>query len=353
MLGFSRAAKHSEQDEADVDLWNEMPLRTKISAFAFYANYYGHQLHLLWNCQRIFREQDRSIVWLVGDSTLDNKHWLYADDYVGNKMLDPLNDPAYTGPAVNGMEEILNPPRCIQDVAYWFNLFSSSSSSFSSLVALNCATEASTLWDRRHGLHLLNRDRLVRDHITSRDCLVVSVGGNDLALRPSPRIIASLLRLRYSGAGSDASIDDFSHPSLRSLRDLFLDQTLHFVLSLCQRHRPRLVVVCLQYAPSLSSQHPSWADPVLRTLRYSGNPDDAGPRKVRRVLDAVYEHCTQEVARRVQLVTQGEVRCVSLNWSNVMDWTRDEEMYVSRVEPSVMGGKQMAKALWDIMCSEM
>ncbi len=103
----------------------------KISARAFYANYHGHELHRLFSLQSHFRRQQRSIVWFAGDSSLgawramwadglahiaaDNKHWQYPTD---DKMHDPMNDDTYTGPALNGYEQHLSPPRCIRELRF-------------------------------------------------------------------------------------------------------------------------------------------------------------------------------------------------------------------------------------------
>ena len=45
---------------------------------------------------------------------------------------------------------------------------------------------------------MLAQDQFVRDHIEATDTLVVSVGGNDVALRPSVATALSMLMLTRS-----------------------------------------------------------------------------------------------------------------------------------------------------------
>ena len=56
--------------------------------------------------------------------------------------------------------------------------------------------EESTVGNRSAGL--LIHDAFVRDHITEQDYLVVSMGGNDVALRPTAGTIVSMLALTSS-----------------------------------------------------------------------------------------------------------------------------------------------------------
>lgn len=95
---------------------------------------------------------------------LDNKFWL------GNQEA-----------AINGYERLLQPPVSRCDVSYHVNRELASRDP--SRACVNAAVEASSLNGRSMG-HLLPHDRLVRDVLRSEDVLVVSVGGNDIALTP-------------------------------------------------------------------------------------------------------------------------------------------------------------------------
>eukprot|EP00041_Stephanoeca_diplocostata_P027741 m.770112 g.770112 ORF g.770112 m.770112 type:complete len:186 (-) comp23238_c3_seq18:95-652(-) len=121
--------------------------------------------------------------YLAGDSSLDNKYWILQR----------------TAPAVNGFEEILQPPVAVPDVAHHLNAILADSlqgSSKQTTGALNTAVEATTLGSRvgKCG-KLWPSDIFIRDHITENDVLVVSVGGNDIALSPSCSTICNILGL--------------------------------------------------------------------------------------------------------------------------------------------------------------
>ncbi len=74
-------------------------------------------------------------IFLAGDSSLDNKHWLQHEPRVG---------------AVNGYERILVPPRMVQDVAFHIN--DRCSETLLPWFAVNCAVEESTIAERRRAL---------------------------------------------------------------------------------------------------------------------------------------------------------------------------------------------------------
>ncbi len=64
-------------------------------------------------------------------------------------------------------------------------------------MCLNTAIEESTLGNR-DGDVLLAQDIFLRDNITENDYLIVSVGGNDIALRPTAMTIASMVIYLYT-----------------------------------------------------------------------------------------------------------------------------------------------------------
>lgn len=66
--------------------------------------------------------------------------------------------------------------------------------SFDNAVCINCAVEESTV-SERPGARIMPHDEFVRDHIKSSDVLVLSIGGNDIALRPSPLTICNMAAL--------------------------------------------------------------------------------------------------------------------------------------------------------------
>ena len=143
-----------------------------VDSRAYYSVYNGHDPEHLLTVHDELRRGGRSAIFLAGDSSLDNKFW-FSD----------------TAAACNGYERVLRPPVQKQDVCYWLNR-EAARRGRSDLFCLNSAIEATSLNDR--ACSLLAQDRFIREHITPDDTLVVSVGGNDLALEP---LLATVLNI--------------------------------------------------------------------------------------------------------------------------------------------------------------
>ena len=76
----------------------------KVAADSYYAQYHGHPTADLATIVESLRGQGKSLVFLAGDSSLDNKYWLHQ-----------RHD------AINGYEHVLSPPTMKADVTYWLN----------------------------------------------------------------------------------------------------------------------------------------------------------------------------------------------------------------------------------------
>jgi hypothetical protein len=144
--------------------WSSLNRVAKIPSPAFYAAYHGHRLYSL---VASFREDGRKIIWLAGDSSLDNKHWLFWDSE--NKSSDPMTDERYVADACNGYGKYLDKPRSICDVCFWINMTEEKSFD-GEFVCVNTSVEASTLKDRMSGL--LGPDMLIRDFMSPQGSLV-------------------------------------------------------------------------------------------------------------------------------------------------------------------------------------
>ena len=162
---------------------------TTISAVDFYNEYHGHPVSDLEVLLPALRP--RAVTWLVGDSSLDNKHWLFD----GRR-----NDPDSTAlPLCAGYEAVLQPPQAqVADVAFWINKELDRRGLSGQLACVNTAVEESTLADRA-GERMLAQDQFVRDHIEPADTLVVSVGrhltvGLARTLTPTPAATSTLTR---------------------------------------------------------------------------------------------------------------------------------------------------------------
>lgn len=151
---------------------------TKVSSRAFYREFRGHPVRHLEQLLPELRASSDRLIWTAGDSSLDNKYW----------FLDKA-------PAVGAYGRVLEPAVSKQDVTYWLNHHCQNSDRThrQRTIAINTAVEATTLNERT--FRLRPQDIFLRDNIQSNDILVVSVGGNDIALAPCPCTIISILGL--------------------------------------------------------------------------------------------------------------------------------------------------------------
>ena len=280
-----------------------------IDALAFYGNYHGHSVRDLSSILKHLREKALSVIYLAGDSSLDNKHWLITD----KSHLSVAAPQQY--------RDLLLPPRSVQDVAYWLN--ASSSSLPTSFGALNAAVEESTLADRARGL--LPQDVLIRDTITERDVLIISVGGNDIALRPSIWTVVNMGLLLVTPRWMIAN--GFA-PGLQHFINMFRYDVATYIHQLTAKRKPKQILVCMIYYPDVNCID-SWANRTLSMLGY-----DADPSKLQLIIQKIYQQATSKFC-----LTDPTITPVPL--FEVLD-CQDSCDYVQRVEPSAQGGRKMA-----------
>ncbi len=275
-----------------------------IQSTLFYASYKGHPLADLEVLHRHFRGIGRRIVWLVGDSSLDNKHWLFTDD----KFVNDLTNPAYTAAAVNGYQDVLLPPRSVKDVCYAMNTLLDGTE----YVCINAAVEEACLADSPNA-----HDTFVAQHMGADDVLICSIGCNDIALKPSASTLAALAVGNYL---VPRSLVDWAArwAPLNPLYDLFYTQTKAYV----ERFRAAHVLVCTIYFPCETGR--GWANQLLTRLDTD---------KMRDAIRACHQHYHAAL---------GTTTAVALY--DALDPT-DPDDYKCRVEPSVQGGAKMAALL--------
>jgi hypothetical protein len=192
-------------------------------------------------------------------------------------------------------------------------------------VAINCAVEVTTVGERiQNGL--LPQDAFLRDRLSTNDVLIVSVGGNEFALKPTnwtrfhmlAVIAAPACTLRYN-------------PSFWALVRIFRDQVTAYVAQLTVRctvaERKRLrVLVCMIYYPCTVYNPLSWSGALLKLTGY-----DRNPVHVQHLIRMLYEYGTRCIP---------DVTPVPL--FDVLD-ADNSTHYVARVEPSSEGGRLMAE----------
>lgn len=249
-----------------------------------------------------------------------------------------------------------------QDVCYWIN--HELEGRGSRIACLNTAVEATTLTDRSCG-SLLAQDCFIRDNIGPDDYLVVSVGGNDIALRPLLCTILNIVPLVCCAPA--VTLDNCACACPPNTRidlgcagcgicgclagtvcgfplglgyfvDLFKNQVENYVKRILGKRRPRKVLVCMIYYPGVASE-PSWADGALGALGYNACPD-----RLQRLIRTVFELGTKRIS-----IPGTEVVAVPL--FRVLD-PAERGDYLQRVEPSVQGGHKMAKTFVDLVIGE-
>ncbi|KAL9090319.1 MAG: hypothetical protein Q9165_005352 [Trypethelium subeluteriae] len=294
----------------------------KIEPFRFYFNWKGHPISDVstFHSTVLSLRPNKPIVYLAGDSSLDNKAWVPSSGPAGKPIPVPI-------PNIYG--SVLQHPHLKPDVAFWLNHFYGERAT-----ALNLAVEESLLRERSGDL--LDHDKFIRDHIRAEDFLVVSVGGNDIAYMPTWKTRLQLLRLAWLTPGR--SLKQGKARVLRYFTAMLKNEVEKYISRLVEKQKPRVVVVCMIYYPleAGASNQKGWADVPLRMLGYEGSPE-----RLQTAIRRLYELATA----KIHIPGTKIVPCAL---SDVLDGKRAED-YSARVEPSIEGGRKMALHLTGLL----
>jgi hypothetical protein len=316
------------------------PAMATIPSNAFYSNYHGHLVaHLDIALQRLQElKGNAGIIYLAGDSSLDNKFWIRS-----------------TTRSTNGYEHILKPPASINDITHSLNKEIVARNLQDEYAVINAAVEESTLGDRAC-MSLLPQDKFISSHITSNDSIVVSVGGNDIALRPSCCTVVNTCCLLYCSnekcidkcaCGRPLPCDDYCCGMCCGCASnlcawpcgygyflhLFGSRIQSYVRQLANRRKPRKVLICMIYYLDVTPGG-SWADTALSLLGYNTNPGH-----LQTLIRKVYEQATRTISIP-------DVEVVAVPFFIAMDGT-DRNDYEQRAEPSAQGGGKLANLILD------
>ncbi|KAK4552103.1 hypothetical protein LTR86_010639 [Recurvomyces mirabilis] len=293
---------------------------SKVRPSPFYGEWAGHPLQDLETVHEHVRTKrpDKPIIWLAGDSSLDNKAWVPSAGPGGEPL--PVDVPAI-------YNAYLNPAVPKPDVAFWLNHYLADSAT-----ALNTAVEASLLRSRDEDL--LAHDKFIRDNICKDDILIVSVGANDIALSPSASTMRHMAQLAWLTPRS--SIDNGTAWSLPYFKHMFKDHTEAYVSRIIEKQKPRAVIVCMIYFPlqADAGAQSGWAESQLKLLGYNSDPG-----QLQAAISKIYKQATVNV----ELTGTKVIPCALYE---TMDG-RTKDDYTARVEPSVKGGRKMASLLND------
>ena len=293
-----------------------------INTSRFYYEWKGHIISDLsaFRSVALSLRPNRPIIYLAGDSSLDNKHWVPSSGPFGEPLVVDV-------PAI--YQAALETPQPKPDVAFWLNHLLGDRAT-----ALNAAVEASTLRERDEDL--LDHDSFIKDNIRAEDILVVSIGSNDLAMKPTSATVRHMLQLAW--LTPRGSLQRGTAWSLRHFTDMFNSQVQAYISRLVEEHKPRAVVVCMIYYPleASASAQTSWADVPLKILGYNSFPG-----QLQTAIRKMYELATKQI----QIPGVHVVPCALFE---AMDG-KSKDDYAARVEPSAEGGRKIATHLLKII----
>ena len=294
----------------------------KISTSRFYFEWKGHVISDVSTFRSITLSlrQRKPIIYLAGDSSFDNKFWVPSSGPGGEPL--PVKVPEI-------YHATLDQPYPKPDIAFWLNHFLSDRAT-----TLNLAVEESTLRERDNDL--LDHDKFIKDNIRAEDILIVSVGANDIALKPTFATMRHMLQLAWLTPRS--SLERGTAWSLSHFTNMFKGQVEAYVSRLVEKQKPRAVIVCMIYYPleADASKQKSWADFPLKLLGYNRFPG-----QLQAAIKQMYELAT----KHVQIEGVKVAPCALFE---VMDG-KNEEDYTARVEPSAEGGRKIALKLKEIV----
>lgn len=291
--------------------------RKKINRSRFYFEWKGHQIQDLTTFHAITTTErpNKPIVYLAGDSSLDNKYWVNTE---GEKHVEVPEIYKHT----------LDKPTPKHDVAFWMNYLLGRQAT-----CINTAVEETMLRERDQDL--LPHDQFIRDNIRSHDVLIVSVGANDIALKPLPGTIRHMLQLAWATPRS--SLENGTAWSLDYFKNMFGTKVQTYVERVTARTKPRAVIICMIYFPLESGLgQKSWADTQLMALGYN-----TWPRQLQTAISTLHKIVTE----KIELEGTEVIPCAL---HEVLDGKTAAD-YTARVEPSEQGGQKMAQKFVELL----
>ncbi len=287
----------------------------------FYENYHGHHIHHLETLTSQFRRLKQNIVFLAGDSSLDNKYWVLEEPRV------PTHAGYQCVMTKRHLLEIKEQNEAVPDIAYWLH----GKCQYHRMACVNAAVEEATLSSKMQEMNA--QDTFVMNNLQANDILVVSIGGNDVALKPTMGTIMAMAGLMLQ----PMVLLGYYNPAMMYLRHLFKTTLETYIKKLTHKQSPKLVIVCFLYYPDENSAVDSWANRTLSALGYNQNPKVLQDR-----MKLVFETCVKQI----QLPSCASVKFLPL--FEVLDGKRTEE-YAKRVEPSGLGGQKIADKLFEMI----
>lgn len=293
-------------------------LPSKVNSSPFFSEWKGHPVSDLINFRDITHtvRPGKPIIYLAGDSSLDNKAWVPVSEPVPPPQIyqEILRGESYSG---------VKP-----DIAYWLNHLLGDRAT-----CINAAVEASLLRERDN--RLLEHDTFIRDSISANDILIVSIGANDIALWPNAGTIFHMADLAWTTRR--CCVEDGSASSLNYFRKMFGEKTQNYISRMVEKQKPRAVIVCMIYYPlEAGARQTSWAAMQLKALGYN-----KWPGQLQAAIKQIYDSATKNIK------VEG-TQVIACPLFEVLD-PKNANDFTARVEPSTEGGRKMAEKFSEII----
>lgn len=292
----------------------------QINSTNFYNNYYGHTEKHLEFLLCVLKQNKNKIIYLAGDSSLDNKHW----------VLDQKDEPA-----LNGYENVLEPKICKPDICYHLNKYLIKTE----YTAVNTAIEEAIL---EYNLNNVNiSDNFIINNIKTDDILVISIGANDIALKSSFITKLNLHTLYNSNTYKQLKNNPLKCKGMQYFIDLISDGIKKYIQKLTIKNKPKIIIISMIYYPDIKNTK-SWCNDMLNLLNY-----DKDPKKLHIIISNIYQYAICKINfEKDQNLKDTQIKYFPM--FEVLDGSKSAD-YVERVEPSNIGGDKISKKLVDLL----
>jgi hypothetical protein len=268
-------------------------------------------------------------------------------------LIDPIEKLLCNKPPINGYEDVLNGNESVPDVAYQINQTLIDNRLNEEYVCINAAIEESTLYQRftdktnySGNVKLLPQDEFIYDNIQIDDILIVSVGGNDIALSPKPETKRHFENFIINTRLPDdkKSKDDIMKYN-QYFNEIFKNKLKLYIEKLCSRDGnnslPSLIIPCMVYYPCLSLTQVGFAEPILSLTGYkTGNHEI-----LQNFIKELYLDSTRYISimkKQKGMSDENKINIIDpCPLYEVLD-SSNEELYLKSAEPSIKGGYLMA-----------
>ena len=222
-----------------------------------------------------------------------------------------------------------------QDIAYHINkLFVGTDDT---AACINAAVEEATVNEKIGDSGSLNaQDKFIQRNITANDTLVVSIGGNDIALKPSFSTLCNMGKMMMLNDVKELENNFENCWGAPHFIEMFRDCVQMYINQLIGNVRPKKIIVCLIYYPNLEKE--GWATGTLDKLDYYNNP-----QFLQTVIRQIYINATL----RISIKNNAKVEAFPM--FEHLNGTRPE-FYCQGVEPSALGNKVLAQSLYPQLC---